>query len=292
MLASRRLSVSASMLLLTCLVLGCQSKLVPAKEPNAEQFNKEESKIKDEATQRCESPSESLNAGGPPMIRQIILHENIKSATGPARSGNLAFGTHCDGPWQTKSGEAQEAIAGTQQIRIILDEIVRGNSLEEIGCSDGSYSRIPTGTTPDDLANKVCIVDGKPIGVHLGPDGSHDRLRMIDYNEDPKIVELAVQIVCDGVPIPMSQEGSFWSPSGNQSISDDSELSYFEIGPAIVLVPAKGTALPSKTDCKVVFRPEVVDYEGNSVCANTGGSIDPPCRSGDTSKISFRSTFL
>ncbi|MBL4632639.1 MAG: Ig-like domain-containing protein [Kofleriaceae bacterium] len=262
------------------------------------------------ATVSCDAPAskEDLNPEGPPMIRQVMINEANTTASGAVQkqADQLAFGDHASDLFRDDDRVVATAtIQGTQEIRIVLDEQIRGNSLEEISCADGSFSRIPDGTTPDDIDDcsgavdslqnckiDLCLgADGKPVGVELVEiqGGGADRfvLRMIDYNPDPNIVELGVQVICGGSPVPMDQTLSYWSPSGNQTISSNPALAKKSLGPVVVLKTLSGTGMPANLDCTVQFHPDVVDHDGNQVCASTGGLVANDCTPGDTSKISF-----
>jgi hypothetical protein len=221
--------------------------------------------------------------------------------------GQLAFGSHDAEFFEDDDLVVSTAISlGAQEIRIVMDELIRGNSLEEMACADGSFSRIPNGTTPDDVADcagpadaitkckKVCIGgDGAPIGIlDADDDGAADDMRMIDYNPDPDVTELGVSIVCDGTPIPLDPEFSFWSPSGNQTFPSNGTLGFRGIGPAIVLKPLADVGMRTGSTCGVVFRPEVVDYDDNPVCAPTGGIPSEGCSGADTAKIAFNTEVL
>ncbi len=267
------------------------------------------------ATVSCDAPvsKEDLNPEGPPMIRQVMINEANATAGGGVQkqADQLAFGGHGSDLFRDDDGVVTTAtIQGTQEIRIVLDEQIRGNTLEEISCSDGSFSRIPNGTTPDDIDDcsgasdslqnckvDLCLgADGKPVGVELVEvqGGGADRfvLRMIDYNPtpdpmDPKSVQLGVQVICDGTPVPMDQTLSYWSPSGNQTISSNPALAKKSLGPVIVLKTLSGTGLPANINCTIEFHPDVVDHDGNQVCASTGGLVSNDCNPGDTSKVTF-----
>ena len=264
------------------------------------------------ATTACEAPTsrEDLNPAGPPMVRQVMVTERVLSETGSATisAGQLAFGTHGDRFFENDDGEVLSAFAlGNQEIRIVLDELIRGNSLEEIACADGTYSRVPVGTDPDDIADcagpvdslldcdSVCLdpSSGAPIGIRdENEDGAPDDVRMIDYNDDPNITELAVAVTCGGVNIPLDPINSFWSPSGNQTFPSNDTLSYKGLGPAIVVRPVGTIGMRTSSDCSVTFRPEVVDHDGNQICAPTNGDIESDCTGGDTTKIAFSTETL
>lgn len=258
----------------------------------------------------CDAPAskEDLNPAGPPMVRQVFVTEKVIVNDAPrVLEGQLAFGTHKAEFFEDDDGMVTTAISlGAQEIRVVLDELVRGNSLEEIACADGSFSRIPNGTTPDDVADcagpadailkctKVCIGgDGAPIGIlDADDDGAADDFRMINYGNDPNNAELGVSLVCDGTNVPLDPESSFWSPSGNQTFPSNNTLGFRGIGPAVVLKPKADVGLRTGSSCSLVFRPEVTDYDSNPVCAPTGGLPAEGCSGPDTSKIAFNTEVL
>lgn len=108
--------------------------------------------------------------------------------------------------------------------------------------------------------------------------------RMIDYGDG----ELAVAVTCDETRIPLIGTGpgrSFYNPSGNQLIPAGAGIT--GLGPAIVVVPSRGFRTGST--CTVSFRPEVVDKDGNRVCAPPGGDPGRDCAAdGDTSAVQFQ----
>jgi hypothetical protein len=242
------------------------------------------------------------------MVQQVFVWE--KASTGSAsltvdRLG-LAFGDHPDIP-ADDDRVVDRAVAikgnlGGAKVRVILDELVRGNDIEEVECLDGTYSRVPVGTDPDDIARcsgpdlsrceAVCVDHG---GIKdLNADGAVDNdrgfgFRMIDYGGG----ELAASVVCDGQMIPLKRDGperSFYNPSGDQIIPYDPathDLNLEGLGPALVLFPSLG--LPTNATCTVRFRPEVVDKDGNRVCAPPDGDIGQDCvAEGNTDAIQFR----
>jgi len=246
-----------------------------------------------------------LNAAGPPMVQQVFVQEREATGGGTSRERfRLAFGDHPDIPEAEDDRVVQNAVAFSQtaKIRVVLDELLVGNHIEEIQCSDGTFSRVPVGTDPDDIercagpdlseCEAVCIGPGGPIGINdTNEDGAVDApngLRMIDYGDG----ELAASVVCNGQRVPLLSEGtsdvtkrSFYNPSGNQLIPAGQGPD--GLGPALVLFPALG--LTTSASCTVTFRPEVVDKDDNRVCAPPGGDVSGDCADeGDTSAISFQ----
>jgi len=254
-----------------------------------------------------------LNTAGPPMVEQVFVWEQETTNSGGRRERlRLGFGDHPDIPTPDENSidgddrVVNHAVSfrGAAKVRIVFDELLLGNSLEEIECADETYSRIPEGTDPDDIARcagadlsrceAVCIGPSGPIGIKdANGDGAVDPqkgLRMIDYGDG----ELAASVVCDGQRMPLVQDPmgeagntrrSFYNPSGNQLIPTDSDIE--GLGPAIVLFPSLG--LLSGASCTVTFRPEVVDKDGNHVCAPPGGDVRRDCPGdADTSAIQFQ----
>lgn len=257
-----------------------------------------------------------LHPEGPPMIEQVRLVEI--DAQGIERVV-FGFGTHpmagADEQHVVKSAKA-----GTNKLRIIMDELLRGNDLEEVECrypigstGDDKFGRVPLGATPDDIfrcaaaqdvlpslcpgsnRRSVCLcqndagcasgtkIDGTPsvtpkgesVGVlDVDQDGAADKTRFIAG---------AVGIACGGIDVPVDPELSYWTPSGNQQ--EPAHGGFDALGPAVVVVPAG--ALPTSMPCGVKFSPDVVDKDGNQVCAPLDGNITKDCTPGDTSAFKF-----
>lgn len=252
-----------------------------------------------------------LNPEGPPMVRQVFVEEKQFFDEGNARVRfGLAYGDHPDIPLPSESSSdgddrvVRDAVAfGLNEtplrMRVVFDELLRGNDLEEIQCSDDSYSRVPVGTDPDDIeacsgvdlsdCTAVCIGPDGPIGIKdANGDGAVDDaggygMRMIDYGDG----ELGISVVCDGMRMPLVQEGparTFYSPSGNQLIPAGQGVN--GLGPALVIRSAAG--LRTNADCTIQFHADVVDKDGNRVCAPPEGDVARGCAGdGDTSEIQF-----
>ncbi|HTE54365.1 MAG TPA: Ig-like domain-containing protein [Kofleriaceae bacterium] len=250
-----------------------------------------------------------LNPDGPPMVRQVFVQEKLFAEGGVVRERfGLAFGDHPDIPStedDPASGDdrvVENAVAfgGSVKMRVVVDELLRGNDLEEIQCSDDTYSRVPVGTTPDDIEDcsgvdlskctAVCIGEDGPVGIKdMNGDGAVDDnlgygIRMIDYGDG----ELGISVTCDDVAIPLLGAGparTFYNPSGNQLIPAGAGID--GLGPALVVIPAQG--LRTGSSCTIGFRPEVVDKDGNRICAPPDGDPKRDCAgNGDTSAIAFR----
>ena len=107
------------------------------------------------ATTGCtteEDTQTGLNPDGPPMVRQVFLNELVPTSTGGTTNRvQLAFGDHPDIDTEIDNREVTQAVVATNEIRVVLDELLIGNSLEELGCADGTFSRVPVDADPDDI---------------------------------------------------------------------------------------------------------------------------------------------
>jgi hypothetical protein len=113
--------------------------------------------------------STSLNPDGPAMITQVRLKETYTTAGSMFVSTRrvFGFGTH---PMATDvdAHPVTTASAVGNSFRIIVDELLVGNNLEEIACrapvnTGGAYARVPIGTTPDDIAR--CAAASTPCAT-------------------------------------------------------------------------------------------------------------------------------
>jgi hypothetical protein len=248
----------------------------------------------------------NLNPEGPPMIRQVRMQVN-------SRLDNVfAFGTHPLATTEEIQPNLQNATASKQVLRIVVDELLVGNNLEEIACrgpvDDDAYARVPVGATPDDIARcsvpddalpsscsrkdkfSVCLCantagcirgvtpvnEGDPVGVlDLNLDGATD---------DTRGIAGAVGIQCGSIAVPINLDLTYWNPSGDQNRP---AIGGFDaLGPAVV-VQSRG-ALPTNVECGLVFSEEVVDKQGNQICAPADGDIAAGCTPGDVSAFKFK----
>lgn len=256
--------------------------------------------------------STELNPAGPPMIRQIMLIERYTSTAGEKLLRPvIAFGTHPDADGNQQH-PVSNAVVFNQRVRVVLDELLVGNNLEEIECNErideDEFSRVPLGATPDDIAKcavardllpqsckgkkAVCIrtSDGVPVGVRDEVD-SGNRPYKDGIADNTRMIDGAVGLRCEAagrsISVPNQPGLSYWQPSGNQQRPsvDDGLDGLFSIGPAVVLV--SDGDLPTGATCTVEFAASVVDKSGIAVCAPPGGDITAACTPGDTSAVSF-----
>jgi hypothetical protein len=273
------------------------------------------------AAAACTDTSNSatdLHPEGPPMIEQVLMTDVITVAgSTPFDRTVFAFGSHADAP-ESDVHPATAAKATGNKLRIVIDELLRGNNLEEIECrgivDNDVYARVPIGDTPDDIAHcsvakdvlpRTCpgsssrslcicqneggcvdssgsalIAKGESVGVQdRDNDGAADHTRFIDG---------AVGIACGADTVRIDLVQSYWNPSGNQQ--KPAEGGFNALGPAIVLVPSD--SLPTSSECGLVFASDVVDKDGNAVCAPPDGDIAQGCSPGDTSAFRFTTEAL
>src|SRR5690242_8708502 len=85
----------------------------------------------------CEVPETAtgLVPEGPPKLRQVFMQELYDDTVGGVTTVRvrpiLAFGKH-DAIPDVRTHATTTAAVNTQTIRVVFDEILRGNSLEEI----------------------------------------------------------------------------------------------------------------------------------------------------------------
>ncbi|MBK9030917.1 MAG: Ig-like domain-containing protein [Myxococcales bacterium] len=237
------------------------------------------------------------------MLQQVFMSE-----LDAGRRTVLAHGWHPDVPngrQDTDPPETQDlthpvtnAAVSSQRIRIVFDEVLYGNALEEIACRNGTFSRVPLGATPDDIANCAVADDllvefcKGPMSVCLGPDNVPVGVLDEDENgsaDNTQMIDGAVKIVCGAINVPLNREASFWQPAGNQLVPAG-QIPQNSLGPALIVVPDNGL-LPSASTCHIEFAPDVTDKEFNQPCVPTGGVEDTDnigdCAAGDLAAFSF-----
>lgn len=258
--------------------------------------------------------STDLHPEGPPMIEQVRLIEiaMLPMVSTPIERTVFAFGTH---PQATSDDEHPVATAKAtgNKLRVIMDELLRGNNLEEIRCrgvvDSDVYAPVPVGATPDDVARcssaqdvlprrcpgsnrlSMCICQNEGGCLASGassltPKGESVGIEDRDQDgapDDTRFIAGAVGITCGDSSVRIDLDRSYWTPSGNQE--RPAQGGFDALGPAIVLVPTD--SLPTGSDCGVTFSPDVVDKDGNQVCAPPDGDVARSCTPGDTSAFKF-----
>jgi Bacterial Ig-like domain len=252
-----------------------------------------------------------LHPEGPPFIQQLFLSE-----LDVTRNEIIAFGWHKD----IANGRTDEttdlthpttsAAVGNQSFRMVFDELLIGNTLEEIACRTGEYSRVPEGATPDDIAN-CSVTDDLLVKFCKGPhavclDAGGVPRGVLDEDEngsadDTQMIDGALKLTCGAINVPINRALTFWQPAGNQLVPAK-QLPKNSLGPALIIETVNRT-LPSSSDCTFAFAPDVADKDHLAPCAPTGGTIatEPDdqdvgsgtalgnCTPGDLSAMAFAS---
>jgi Big-like domain-containing protein len=268
----------------------------------------------------------NLNPDGPPAIAQVRMKESYMDASMATLTRRVfGFGTH-----PAASSDEEHAVtsasASGQTFRIIVDELLVGNALEEIQCrapvDDDAFDSVPLGATPDDIAkcsgpsDSLKLLCSGPHAVCLchidggcGTVAKGDPVGVLDVNADgaadnTSFKKGAVGIKCGQIDVPIDLDMSYWNPSGDQQVP---AMGGFDaLGPAIVLTPTGGF-LPTNITCGFTFASDVLDKQGNEVCAPPDGrppecdqwppnlASDPAactakfeCNPGDMSAFSFK----
>ena len=255
-----------------------------------------------------ESPTD-LHPEGPPMIMQVFLDEEYDDPPGSGEFTDrqvLGYGTHPNALTIKHQVLTANPDFRAQRIRVVLDELLVGNFLEEIACrspvDDDAYAFVPLGATPDDIARCAEQADVLPqtcTGDHavcLDPSGVP--VGVLDENgdgaaDDLQFIRGSVGIQCGSIEVPIDVQASYWQPSGNQQVPAAGSITGV-LGPAVLLRTIDG--LPTGKQCQVKFGDTVVDKGGERPCApqwGPSGAPDEtawppavPCPANDTSAAS------
>jgi len=267
----------------------------------------------------------NLNPDGPPALAEVRLKETYQdsgSSTTFLSRRVFAFGTFPSATADQDHPVTTASVTG-QSLRIIMDELLVGNMLEEVQCrgpvDDDAFSSVPLGATPDDIAacsvnsdalknscqgpHAVCIcqIDGGCGAIAKG-----DPVGVLDVNSDGAADNTsfkagAVGIQCGSISVPIDLDQSYWNPSGDQQVP--AAGGFDALGPAVILAP-KGGLLPTHITCNLTFADNVVDKQGNKVCAPPAGRPascdgkledcpqDLECTPGDLSAFTFSTDSL
>jgi hypothetical protein len=248
----------------------------------------------------CTSSTEKgkLRPEGPPEILEVFMYESVGDGLESTTEFNLAFG--CEDPrtldcapeaiasvpdreqprmrlccdrqlyHREDDGLVSNAVIGAgQKIRIILDELLRGPTVEQFvcGCADP-----PENVNANCQGGPAASLD--PLNCEDNPNTDvSEASRFSDKNLDgvPDKTDLLpgmVEVYCDGLTEVWSNvaEEGWYNPSGNQQVPanvlDSSAtrviLEWDSVGPAVVLQTAL-RPLPSSSSCHLRFR-EDTDY--------------------------------
>jgi hypothetical protein len=249
------------------------------------------------------------------MLEQVRMGEITQ--TGASRRV-FAFGTHPDAvddqgnPDPDEEHAVTSATAQSNAMRLIIDELLVGNSLEEVECrgqiDSDAYDHVPDGATPDDVARCSAQKDvllRTCVGIHamcichlpggcMSTEGSiaeGDPVGILDENmdgaaDDTRFINGAVGIKCNNgaIDVPIDLQASYYNPSGTQNppaVPGGADAGFDALGPAIIL-SASG-ALPTSQTCNLYFADSVTDKDNNRVCAPPNGDVHQDCPGGNDS---------
>ena len=158
----------------------------------------------------------------------------------------------------------------------------RGRCLLDVGAADGLLSRHLTAR-----GWRVTGLEADPEAARAG--AKHcEQMIVADLNQDgsaddTRMIAGAVGIQCGTIDVPIDIDMSYWNPSGNQQ--KPAMGGFDALGPALVVIPSAG--LPTNTECRLRFAPDIVDKQGIQVCAPPGGDVTQNCTPGDVGAFKF-----
>jgi hypothetical protein len=226
----------------------------------------------------CSNPESGtvLRPEGPPEIRQLFVVDDDGIS-------KLAYGTHPDivdedptdsivPPYSNQAGPVNNAVVTGQRIRVVIDELLEGGTLEQFQCAcfrlDGSgcpeSSRgfvFAPGTTVDPTRCTTCEDD--PVTTDVNETGLCADINFDGVPDDAYLQPDIISIDCGVATVTNTPDEGWWNPSGNQLIPVLGGTN--ALGPAVVFNPA---ALPTNSDCTISFAQSVVDKDGQSVTAD------------------------
>src|SRR5450432_3689772 len=188
----------------------------------------------------------NLNVDGPPALAEVRMKESYQDATTQAFLSRtvFAFGTF-PGATADIDHPVTSAQATGQKLRIIMDELLQGNRLEEIQCraqvnDTNALSLVPDGATPDDIAACSVNADALDVSCHgdhavclcqiaagcstpVGVVAQGHPVGVLDVNNDGAADNTtfkagAVGIRCGTIDVPIDPDMSYWNPSGDQQV--------------------------------------------------------------------------
>jgi hypothetical protein len=216
--------------------------------------------------------SSELQPEGPPDILQVFAKERVDGEL----AARLAYGDHPDIDTEVDDREVTAAVARDgQRLRVVFDELLRGNDLEEVACADGSWSRVPPGSDFDDVARCAGADLSRCEGICIGADGP---VGILDENgdgafDDTRLIDGVVVLTCDDAAVPLDVQRSYYQPSGSQLLSTGS-VGTDSLGPAVVITAAEG--MRPSSHCGLTFDDSIQDRQGEHVpAADIGFDVEP-----------------
>ncbi len=221
----------------------------------------------------CDAPKTgtALEPEGAPEILQVFVTERVAGAAGLGLYYNAnedyfaEDGTQCGTVLSEENGDdclVTNAVAdATQKIRIVFDELLAGDTVEEFFCACAGE----TGDTP--CPNNI-LASLDPTMCADNPNTNADEgSRWEDKNGDglpdrARLLGGVVIVTCDDVDVyTTGPADGFYNPSGNQQIPVATGLA--GLGPALVITASGG--LRTNADCTIKLAATVTDKEGTPV---------------------------
>lgn len=204
-----------------------------------------------------------LNPEGPPDILQVFVTERLSDGS---TALTPTYGSHPEFDSETEFEEGPDpstpvmtAVAdSTQKVRIIFDELIRGNTLEQFVCAcNVAPASCPAGTPLYALDPSVCKDSGDTV---LNEEGKWADANNDTVPDDAVLLPGVVSISCGtSFTWENTEIDGFYNPSGNQQVT---VLGMESLGPALVLfVPA----LQTSADCTLTVAATVTDKQDVAV---------------------------
>jgi len=224
-----------------------------------------------------------LKPEGAPVMLQVFVTEEVGDATAIDTYFNSNDGIRdddangCPDDFEEAGADCAVTAAvtnGGQKIRIVLDELLDGQTVEEFFCA----CAVPAVGDADCPNNILASLDPTMCGNN--PNTQADEAgRWADNNADgvpdrSRMLPGVVVINCGGATpayTSTSDDGGFYNPSGNQQVPSGFDAAFnivpdlSKLGPALVALPP---ALPTSSMCSVSVASTVKDKDGESVPAH------------------------
>lgn len=205
-----------------------------------------------------------LKPEGPPEVLQVFL--NVRLADGnPAMA--LAYGEHpkwdpdLDGP---KGPQTEVIVNAEQKIRVVVDELLDGNTLEifKCACAAGTCASGDDYTDDPALCGDDTATPANETGLWLDVDSTTSR--QDGMPDEPRLRPNIARISCGGLEWTNTDPAEgFYNPTGNQLVSQLFGAKIWDsLGPAIVLTPI---SLPTGRSCSIAFADSVTDKQGEPI---------------------------
>lgn len=222
----------------------------------------------------CDAPASmtALKPEGAPEVLQVFMDSRVEDGTAAI---SLAYGTHPDWPendpaFPTGPDLPNVIVNNEQTIRIVVDELLQGSTLEIFACACSVGACASGDDYTDDPA--LCGDDTETefvneTGMWLDADRTLDDgqvTRRDGVPDDAVLRDAIATIDCgNGNTWTSGAEEGYYIPSGNQFVSNILGVVLWDtVGPAIVLEPEN---LPTGSTCQISIDPSVTDKQGEPV---------------------------